>query len=46
MMDVQHTLKTRRYQLFAKAGYLTKQGSKGILKLCVVMRQREWLEGL
>jgi hypothetical protein len=44
--DVQHTLKTLRYKLFAKAGYITKQGRKGILKLCVAMGQREWLEGL
>lgn len=44
--DVQHTLKTLRYKLFAKAGYIVTQGRKDILKLCVAMRQREWLEGL
>ena len=44
--DVQHTLKTLRYKLFAKAGYIATQGRKDILKLCVAMRQREWLEGL
>ncbi|MEQ1881546.1 MAG: IS1380 family transposase [Burkholderiales bacterium] len=44
--DVQHTLQTLRYKLFAKAGYITTQGRKNILKLCVAMRQREWFEGL
>lgn len=44
--DVQHTLKTLRYKLFAKAGHLTTQGRKDILKLCVAMRQRPWLEGV
>ncbi|HJW81351.1 MAG TPA: IS1380 family transposase [Acidiferrobacterales bacterium] len=44
--DVQHTLKTLRYKLFAKAGYITTRGRKDILKLCVAMRQRQWLEGL
>lgn len=44
--DVQHTLKTLRYKLFAKAGYIATQGRKDILKLCVAMRQREWIEGL
>ena len=44
--DVQHTLKTLRHKLFAKAGYITTQGRKDILKLCVAMRQRQWLEGL
>lgn len=44
--DVQHTLKTLRYKLFAKAGYTTRVGRKDILKLCVAMRQRQWIEGL
>ncbi len=44
--DVQHTLRTLRYKLFAKAGYITTPGRKKILKLCVAMRQRQWLEGL
>jgi len=26
--DVQHTLKTLRYKLFAKAGYITREGRK------------------
>lgn len=44
--DIQHTLKTLRYKLFAKAGYITTEGRKNILKLAVAMRHREWLEGL
>ena len=44
--DVQHTLKTLRYKLFAKAGYLTHEGRKDILKLAVAMHQREWLSGV
>ena len=44
--DIQETLKTLRYKLFAKAGYLTTEGRKNILKLAVAMRHREWLEGL
>jgi Transposase DDE domain group 1 len=44
--DVQHTLKTLRYKLFAKAGYITTEGRKSILKLAVAMRQRQWMEGL
>lgn len=44
--DVQHTLKTLRYKLFAKAGYIGSQGRRDIPKLCVALRQREWLEGL
>ena len=44
--DVQHTLKTLRYKLFAKAGYITKNGRKKIINLAVARRQREWFEGL
>ncbi len=45
--DVQHTLKTLRYKLFAKAGYTPpREGRQDILKLCVAMRQRQWIEGL
>jgi len=44
--DIQHTLKTLRYKLFAKAGYLTREGRKDILKLAVAMHQREWLSGV
>lgn len=44
--DVQHTLKTLRYKLFAKAGYLTYEGRKDILKLALAMHKREWFTGL
>ena len=44
--DIQHTLKTLRYKLFAKAGYTTTDGRKDILKLAIAMRQRQWMEGL
>lgn len=44
--DVQHTLQTLRYKLFAKAGYITTEGRKSVLKLAMAMRQREWFEGL
>lgn len=44
--DVQHTLKTLRFKLFAKAGYITTAGHKNVLKLAVTMRQRQWFEGL
>jgi hypothetical protein len=44
--DVQRTLQTLRYKLFAKAGYITAEGRKNVLKLAIVMRQREWFEGL
>jgi len=39
--DVQHTLKTLRYKLFAKVGYTTKDSRKKIINLAVAMRQRE-----
>jgi hypothetical protein len=44
--DVQHTLKTLRFKLFAKAGYITTEGRKNIIKLAVAMRQRQWFEGV
>ena len=44
--DVQHTLKTLRYRLFAKAGYIAKDSRKKIINLAVAMRQRERFEGL
>lgn len=44
--DVQHTLTTLRYKLFAKAGYLIHEGRNDILKLAVAMHQREWLSGI
>ena len=44
--DVQHTLKTLRFKLFAQAGYITTEGRKNILKLAVAMRQGQWFEGV
>lgn len=44
--DVQHTLKTLRYKLFAKASYITREGRKKIINLAVAMQQREWINGL
>jgi hypothetical protein len=44
--DVQHTLQTLRYKLFAKAGYLTTESRKSVLKLALAMQQRQWFEGL
>lgn len=44
--DIQHTLKTLRFKLFAKAGYTTCEGRKDILKLSLAMHKREWMEGL
>ncbi|MHB8744094.1 MAG: transposase [Sulfuricaulis sp.] len=44
--DAPRTLKTRRYELFAAAGYITTAGRQDILKLGAAMRQRQWLEGL
>ncbi|PTN11378.1 hypothetical protein [Nitrosomonas aestuarii] len=39
--DIQHTLKTLRYKLFATAGYITKDSRKKIINLAVAMQQRE-----
>ena len=44
--SIQPTLKTLRYKLFAKAGYITHEGRKHILKLALAMKHREWMEGL
>lgn len=44
--DAPRTLKTRRYELFAAAGYITTASRQDILKLGAAMRQRQWLEGL
>jgi hypothetical protein len=43
---VQHTLRTLRYKLFAKAAYLTTEGRKPILNLVMAMQQRAWMQGL
>ena len=44
--SVQHTLKTLRYKLFAKAAYITTEGRKPILNLALAMQQRVWMKGL
>jgi hypothetical protein len=44
--DVQHTLQTLRYKLFAQAGYITHEGRRPILKLAMAMSKREWMSGL
>ena len=44
--DVQHTLKTLRYKLFAKAAYITTESRKPILNMALAMQQRTWMQGL
>ena len=44
--DVQRTLKTLRYKLFAKAAYITTESRKSILNLAVAMQYRTWMQGL
>ncbi len=44
--NVQHTLKTLRYKLFAKAAYITNDSRKKMINMAVVMQHREWFEGL
>jgi len=43
---VQHTLRTLRYKLFAKAAYITTESRKPILNMAVAMQQRAWMQGL
>jgi len=44
--SVQHTLRTLRYKLFAKAAYITTESRKPILNMAVAMQQRAWMQGL
>ena len=44
--DVQHTLQTLRYKLFAKAAYITTESRKPIINMAVAMQQRAWMQGL
>ena len=44
--EVQHTLQTLRYKLFAKPGYITTESRKPILNLALAMQQRAWIQGL
>lgn len=43
---IAQTLRTLRYQLFAKAGYVGREGRHHVLKLNIPKRHREWFEGL
>ena len=43
---IAQTLRTLRYQLFAKAGYVGREGRHHVLKLNIPPRHREWFEGL
>jgi len=45
-IKVHERIKTLRYQVFAIAGYIVKNGSQRILKLSPAMKQREWFTGL
>jgi hypothetical protein len=45
-VELQNTLRTLRYKLFAKAGYTGKEGRTAVLKLALPMRHREWFEGI
>lgn len=42
----QSRLSTLRFKLFAKPGFLTKEGRKTVLNLAIASAQREWFEGL
>lgn len=44
--SIAQTLRTLRYQLFAKAGYWGKEGRNVVLKLNVSPHHREWFEGV
>jgi len=43
---VQSMLKTLRYRVFAIGSYMVRSGNTRILKLSLVMKQREWFTGL
>jgi hypothetical protein len=44
--QVQHTLQTLRYKLFAKPAYTTTESRKPILNLAIAMQHRAWIQGL
>ena len=44
--NIQHTLQTLRYKLFAKPAYITTESRKPILHMAVAMQQRTWMQGL
>jgi len=43
---VQHTLSTLRFKCFAIGSWIVKKGRKKVLKLAVVDKRRQWLDGL
>ena len=43
---IQHTLSTLRQQLFAKAGRITQEKSRQVIKLAMAMQPRQWFEGI
>ncbi len=45
-LPIAQTLCTLRYQLFAKADYVGREGRHHVLKLNIHFRHREWFEGL
>ncbi|MBY0572447.1 MAG: IS1380 family transposase [Undibacterium sp.] len=44
--NIQHTLQTLRYKLFAKPAYINTEARKSILNLALAMQHREWMQGL
>jgi hypothetical protein len=44
--QVNQTLKTLRYKIFAKPAYITQDGRKRILHLVMGMQKRQWIQGL
>ena len=44
--EVQHTLQTLRFKVFAKAAYITTESRKPILNMALAMQRREWMQGL
>ncbi len=44
--EIQHTLQTLRYKVFAKAAYITTESRKPILNMALAMQQRAWMQGL
>jgi hypothetical protein len=44
--QIQHTLNTLRYKLFAKAAFITRTGRKNYLNLVMDIKHRTWFEGV
>lgn len=45
-VELQQTLRTLRYRLFARVGYTGKEGRKPVLKLAIAIQSRQWFEGI